>query len=166
MTPYITLTLAERRLAEFMGNARYERSRRSGIVDRKVGGQSNEETDREGIAAELAFCRYMNLYPPIDIGRYDDWDCRLPDGRRVDVKSTIYPTGRLLSVIWKKPKQIDLFALMVGKFPVYRCAGYMDARILLTDEYLTDLGYGPVYAASQSELLDIEELKNEITKRG
>jgi hypothetical protein len=55
---------------------------------------------------------------------------------------------------------------MVGKFPIYQCAGYIEAKVLMTDQYITDLGYGPVYAASQSELLDIEELKNEITKRG
>jgi hypothetical protein len=164
MTPYITLNPTERRLAQFIAKGRYERSRKRGIEDRKQGDQSNEMTDLEGMAAEIAFCRYMNLFPALDIGRYEDWDCILPDGRKVDVKTTVYPSGRLLAVTWKKPKQIDLFALMVGAFPVYRCAGYMTAKDLLSDEHLTDLGHGPVYAASQAELLNIEDLKNGFEK--
>jgi hypothetical protein len=64
----------------------------------------------------------------------------------------------------EKTKADRLFALMVGSFPVYRCAGYMAAKDLLSDEHLTDLGHGPVYAASQAELFSIEELKSGFEK--
>lgn len=159
MSRYISLTLTERKLAEYIAKSRYERSRKRGIEDRKMGDQSNEMTDLEGIAAELAFCNYMNIYPALDVSRYDDWDCILPDGRKVDVKTTVYPSGRLLAVTWKKDKQIDLFVLMLGQYPTYRCMGYMTAKDLLSEQRLTNLGHGPVYAASQSELSSIEELK-------
>lgn len=159
MSRYISLTLTERKLAEYIAKSRYERSRKRGIEDRKMGDQSNEMTDLEGIAAELAFCNYMNIYPALDVSRYDDWDCILPDGRKVDVKTTVYPSGRLLAVTWKKDKQIDLFVLMLGQYPTYRCMGYMTAKDLLNEERLTNLGHGPVYAASQAELSSIEELK-------
>lgn len=159
MSRYISLTPTERKLAEYIAKSRYERSRKWGIEDRKMGDQSNEMTDLEGIAAELAFCNYMNIYPALDVSRYNDWDCILRDGRRVDVKTTAYPSGRLIAATWKKNRQIDLFVLMLGQYPTYRCIGYMTAKDLLSEERLTNLGHGPIYAASQAELFSIEELK-------
>jgi hypothetical protein len=83
----------------------------------------------------------------------------LPDGVKVDVKTTMYSTGKLLAHLNKKGKKIDIFVLALGKFPTYRFAGYAMAADLINDDRITDLGYGPTYAMPQSALRDIEELR-------
>ena len=158
MTPYITLTVPEQRLAQFLAKSRYETNRRKGTTNLKVSHETVETIVLEGIAAELAFCRYVNVYPDLDL-KITDWDCVLPNGAKVDIKTTMHANGRLLSHPNKKNKQIDVFVLAIGKFPTYRFAGYALSSDLLNESRLTDLGYGPTYAISQSELRDVEELK-------
>jgi hypothetical protein len=159
MTPYITLNLTERRLAEFIAKCRYETSRKKGIKNLKVSNEKVEITELEGIASELAFCKYMNVYPDLEI-KVSDWDCVLPNGAKVDIKTTMYSTGKLLAHLNKKGKKIDVFVLALGKFPTYRFAGYALTADLIRDERITDLGYGPTYAMPQSDLRDIEELRD------
>ena len=158
MTPYITLTIPEQRLAQFLAKSRYETNRRKGTTNLKVSPETVEIIELEGISAELAFCRYINVYPDLDL-TISDWDCVLPNGAKVDVKTTMHQNGKLLSHLNKKSKQIDVFVLAIGKFPTYRFAGYALSSELLNDSRLTDLGYGPTYAIPQSELRDIEELR-------
>ena len=147
----ITLNEAEQRLAKFIATGRTNAARSNHITDRKMGSQSNEQTDLEGIAAEIAFCKMHNVYPDLNINARPAADCVLPNGLSVDVKATRYDTGRLLAVRWKKTN-VDMFALMVGEFPSYRYAGAMAAVELLRDERLRDFGHGLGYAADQSEL--------------
>ena len=147
----ITLNETEQRLAKFVALGRTKAARGNHITDCKMGNQSNEQTDLEGIAAEIAFCKIHNVYPDLNINARPAADCVLHDGTSVDVKATRYETGRLLAVRWKKTN-VDMFALMVGEFPTYRYAGVMAAVELLRDERLRDFGHGLGYAADQSEL--------------
>ena len=55
MTYKISLSENEQRLAIHIGQKRYANARLKNIKDSKIGDQSNEETDLEGFAAELAF---------------------------------------------------------------------------------------------------------------
>jgi hypothetical protein len=75
----------------------------------------------------------------------------LPDGKTVDVKATPYDGGHLLAARWKKCN-VQMYSLMVGKFPTYRHAGMMPAKELLREGRLKNFGYGESFAASQSEL--------------
>ena len=147
----ITLNEAEQRLARFIATGRTNAARSNHITDRKMGSQSNEQTDLEGIAAEIAFCKMHNVYPDLNINARPAADCVLPNGLSVDVKATRYDSGRLLAVRWKKTN-VHMFALMVGEFPSYRYAGAMSAVELLREERLRDFGHGLGYAADQSEL--------------
>ena len=147
----ITLNEAEQRLAKFIATGRSNAARSNQITDCKMGSQSGEQTDLDGIAAEIAFCKIHNVYPDLNIIDRPAADCILHNGASVDVKSTRYATGRLLAVRWKKPN-VDMFALMVGVFPSYRYAGSMTALELLSDSKLCDLGHGVGYGAMQSEL--------------
>ena len=155
---YIILSEAEQRLAKFLAQRRYENARNKGLTNAKMGDQSNELTDLEGIASEIAFCKLANIYPDLDLDHTNAADCYLRDGRAVDVKSTTYKTGRLLSVRWKDVTKVDVFVLMVGEFPKYRCAGFMQAKDLIQPDRLTDLGHGTGYAATQNELQPVEFL--------
>lgn len=111
----------------------------------------------QGIAGEFAFCKLFNLYPDFTtharskkVGD-DDGDASMPDGKRVDIKTTHRPHGRLLVVSWAKPV-VEWYALMVGTFPDYEFKGFMEARELLRDQRLTDLGHGLSFVADQAEL--------------
>lgn len=158
MSHFIVLTEAEQRLAKFLATRRYQNARSKGLFNAKMGDQSNELTDLEGIASEIAFCKLANIYPDLDLDHTNPADCYLRDGRSVDVKSTTYSSGRLLSVRWKNVSEVDLFVLMVGQFPRYRCAGFMSSAELIQPNRLVDLGHGEGYAATQNELQSIDAL--------
>ena len=147
----ITLNEAEQRLAKFIALGRINAARSNHVTDCKMGHQSGEQTDLDGIAAEIAFCKIHNVYPDLNIIERPAADCILHNGAAIDVKTTRYASGRLLAVRWKKPN-VDMFALMIGEFPSYRYAGSMTASELLKDERLRDFGHGLGYAADQSEL--------------
>lgn len=151
----ITLNEAEQKLAVFIAKKRYENNRAAGRHDGKVGPQSNWETDLEGIAAEIAFCRHMNVYPDLDTertGDLPDWDCLHPLMGRVDVKGTTYLTGKLLVVPSKSDHPANSYALMVGSFPSYEYVGWALAEDLIREENVTDLGHGKTYAMDQERL--------------
>jgi len=154
----VTLNETEQRLATYVAKMRYSSAREQGITNMKVGDQSNELTDLEGTGAELAFCKVANVYPDLAVTRSNDEDCYTRNGYAIDVKSTTYESGRLLAVKWKKLDKVDFYALMVGKFPNYRLAGFMRAEDLLKPEMVRDLGHGPTYAADQNQLIPPEDL--------
>ena len=148
----ITLNEAEQRLAKFLAKARYENARSKHIHDKKIGPQSGELTDLEGIAGELAFCRLMNVYPDLQTDEILSYDCLLLNGLRVDVKTTKYRNGKILAAGWKDKNAVDVYALMVGEFPNYRFAGMISAQKLMSEDKKINLGHGIVYAAEQDEL--------------
>lgn len=148
----VELNEAEQRLAKFLAKARYENARSKNIPNKKIGPQSNELTDLEGIAGELAFCKLMNVYPNLQTVVIPEDDCLLLNGLRVDVKTTKYKNGRVLAASWKEENTIDVYALMVGEFPSYRFAGMISAKKLLVEERKINLGHGVGYAATQDEL--------------
>lgn len=154
----VKLNQTEQELAQVIAQRRYESARGQGITDMKVGDQSNWETDLEGAAAELAFCKLANVYPDMEIGKASIEDCYLKNGYAIDVKTTRYEGGRLLAVRWKREKDVDLYALMVGTFPQYRLAGFMKSEDLINEAKLKDLGRGPVFAADQNELVKPDDV--------
>ena len=153
----VTLNEAEQRLAKYLAGRRHGLARENGRHNGRIGPQSDEETDLEGIGAEIAFCKLFNCYPDTEVGHTPDFDATVLPGRTVDVKATRYHGGRLLAVLGKKGKPPDFYALMIGSFPTYRCAGFMRADDLLQDVRIKDLGRGPGFAAEQIELQTAEE---------
>lgn len=159
----ITLDPTEQIICKAIANGRYQNARKQNIKNSKIGGQSNEQTDLEGLGSEIAFCKLFNVYPDLTVQvrssteGTDDGDAKIRDGRSVDVKSTKYATGRLLAVKWKKPK-VDLFALMVGEFPTYEFKGFMKSEELLKHERIGNLGRGEGFIAQQHELKVLENI--------
>ena len=154
---FIELTEAEQIFARELAANRTASARAGGQVNMKGSGQSQEQVELEGVGAELAFCKLMNVYPDTGNGPRPE-DCHLPDGRRVDVKATQHENGHLLAVRWKKPGAVHVYVLMIGEFPRYRCVGFLPSDDLLREERLREMGGGLVYAASQDELQRIEQL--------
>lgn len=153
----IELNELEQALARDIAANRHRNSREAGLKDVRRGAMSAESADLEGAGAELAFCKLANVYPDLD-GQPRPEDCHLADGRKVDVKATKHEHGHLIAVRWKKPGAVNVYALVVGQFPKYRCAGFMPSDDLLRETRLKDFGAGEAFAASQDELQRIEEL--------
>ncbi len=150
----ITLNDAEQRLARYVARARQEHDNQSEhITERKIGPQSQFETNLNGMGAEIAFCRLMNVYPSLDVvdnpAADPQGDCVVL-GRTVDVKATRYKNGQLLAVLWKEKK--DVYGLMTGTFPTYEFRGLADGDDLLSADNIVDLGHGPTYALAQEAL--------------
>lgn len=152
----VTLSEAEQKLAIFLAKKRYSNARTKGITDNKIGDQSNYFTDLEGMAAEIAACKLLNVYPDLQTNQIPIHDLITSKGYTVDVKVTKYETGKLLAVKNKIDSQCDYYMLMIGEFPVYRCAGFASSKDLLSEKTLTDLGKGKGHALNQNQLMPYE----------
>jgi hypothetical protein len=159
----VILNEAEQRLAQYLAKRRHDAARMDGIPDMKMGPQSAYDTDLEGIAAEIAFCKIMNVYPDTDIvvGTRPISDAYTTSMGSVDVKATKYKNGRLLATTKKYANHPDSYALMVGEFPRYKFVGWVPAEELLMKKNIRDLGHGEGYALDQSMLRKPESEEGE-----
>jgi len=149
----VTLDRGEQQVATVLATGRHHVNRKRDIANKRIGPQSDELTDLEGIAAEMAFCRIMNFYPDLGLEpRSGGFDCQSPSGITIDVKTTTYPSGMLLAVGGKKLDDADVYVLMIGKFPTYTWVGWAEAAELLDRNNIKDLGHGPTYALEQHRL--------------
>jgi hypothetical protein len=151
----VTLSEVEQKIARFIAKSRFQNNRNQLVNNSKIGDQSDELTDLEGVAGEVAFCKLFNLYPDFSIqvrASCDDKADANLCGLLIDVKTTMYRSGKLLAAIWKTDSKADVFALMTGEFPNYVFCGFMDRTELLRPERIGNLGHGDTYIAEQIEL--------------
>lgn len=153
MNTKITLTDAEQKLAIYLGKKRHQAARGANVKNVKIGPQPDEQTDLEGIAAEIAFCKLVNSYPDLDVGaRSGGYDCILHSGKTVDVKATTYKTGRLLAPLKKTLGDSDIYVLMVGEFPSYEFKGWAKAEDLINENSIITIKTNATYGLSQGQL--------------
>ena len=148
----ITLNAVEQRLTRFLAKERHASNRKAGVTNAKVGPQSDEDTDLEGIAAEIAYCKAMNVYPDLSLDARPTQDAFSTEHGGVDIKATKYKNGNLIARRCKSGYPPDSYALMIGEFPSYRFVGWIPAQDLLQSQNITDLGYGETYAMVQPDL--------------
>lgn len=147
----------EIKVSEVVGKARFDRNRNSGNFNAKRGDQSNMITDVDGVAAEIAYCKMVNVSPDLvtEIEKPNYWDC-IVNGYKVDVKQTGYSGGRL-SLATRKIKDgiCDFYVLITGsifKSKNFVFRGYMHRYELIKDERVGTLRKGLSYIATQDEL--------------
>ena len=161
----ITLNEAEIRLAKYIGKCRFDNARNNGIANQKMGSQSNQLTDENGMGGEIALCKFLNCYPDmeivLDLPSYD----LVYRGKRIDAKTTTYKDGRLLATLKTSLGDADIYVLVTGQIPDYTLAGWALETELLSDSNIRDLGHGRGYCMSQSQLLPINQLKTLDTNR-
>ena len=149
----VVLNDIEQELAQRVAKERYNKARKNNRTNLKMGNQSNEETDLNGVGGEIAFCKAYNLYPPLVTGEIDTYDCVMHDGKKIDVKTTIYKTGHLLAMKTKKEGDVDAYVLVTGSMPNYTIVGCATDTELLKESNLTDkFGHGEGYGLSQEQL--------------
>lgn len=109
-----------------------------------------------GFGAELAFCGLCNI--PFDSStiekesHFTKVDAVLLNGKTVDVKNTIYSSGKLIVRTGKEQKIVDIYALMIGTFPNFIFSGWATYEAIIQSTLIQDLGWGPAYTLTQSQL--------------
>jgi len=152
---HVKLNEAEVRLAKHLGKAREEMNKTT--KDMKMGNQDSLSTNIEAVGAELAVCKYLNLYPDTDTSSWAVADC-IFHGFTIDVKWSKSHRSNLVAK--KKPanKTCNIYVQVTGEMPNYKINGYCSAKQLFSEDSKTDLGYGETYLVLNSKLKDIENL--------
>ncbi len=155
----VTLTDSERQIAEFVAQRRFDGARDKNIHNNRKGPQSNYETDLEGMASELAAAKALNVWPDLteEIQVHD----LTYNGVTIDVKATKYHTGRLIAGLQKKNKSCDYYMLLVGECPTYDIKGFAKREDLLSEDTITDLGWGKLHALTQDKLTSLSNFLKE-----
>ena len=65
----------------------------------------------------------------------------------------------LVAGLWKKETFVDIFVLMIGKFPSFTYKGWVTHDYLINEKNIKDLGKGKGYCINQSELNKDLEIK-------
>ena len=114
------------------------------------------EININGFGAELAFCRLCDVEFDSSTdsreNHFNNADAILKDGRTVDVKNTNYSYGKLLVRMGKEKKIVDIYALVIGTFPVFKFAGWASYADIIKPETIKDLGTGDSYCLTQNQL--------------
>ena len=66
----IELNDGEQEICKIIAKLRYKNNRDNNVKNSKVGDQSDELTDLEGIGGEMAFCKMVNSYPDFSSGEF------------------------------------------------------------------------------------------------
>lgn len=126
------------------------------------GPQSSIQTDITGLGGEVACAKYLGIYPNLEFDTIEipKHDLILPNGLRVDVKTTEVMTNQLLVPYHKKDKGgVEIYILVVGTFPEFYIIGWLTAEEVFDEKYKSNPGHrGECYMINQVFLHPMEEL--------
>jgi len=109
-----------------------------------------------GFGAELAFCKLCNIsFDSTTVEKESHFtkvDAILRNGKTVDVKNTVYSSGKLIVRTGKEQKIVDIYALMIGVFPNFIFSGWATYNEIIQTKLIKDLGWGDAYTLNQSQL--------------
>jgi hypothetical protein len=154
----IKLSDSEIKICEWLAKSRYKNNRKENIFDKKIGPQSCEITDLDGVFGEFAFCKAFNLYPDMSIEPRKGGFDLLWNGYKIDIKTTRYKTGKLLATKDKKLEDSDIYVLITSSHNNFTIAGWCYCEELIKKSNLVDLGYGLTYCLPQEKLRDISKI--------
>jgi len=165
----MTLNDSEFALAKRIATERYENNRDEDIENQKIGPQSDYATDLNGMVAELAVAKELNVFPDLKIETGAGGTDMRYKYMTLDVKGTEYEDGKLLAPTWKQHKpHADVFVLVTidwlgDKYlasPELKIRGWEEAEEFFQSKHVINLGYGPTFGIEQEDLRPITELKN------
>lgn len=120
------------------------------------------DLDLLGAVAEIAFCKWRNVYPDLTIlPRHGSADAVI-DGKKIDIKATDRKDGRLLATTGKDLSAADVYVLAIVEGPVVEFIGYALAAELLHASTLLDLGHGKTHALDQSKLRKFKDFSKAV----
>ena len=150
----VELTEAECKVCRVVGEMRRSNNRKEGVTDLLVATEDPMHRDVQGIAAELAFAKYYNLYPPYDVHVRSAGEDFTVNGKTIDVKQSDYPNARLIVPPSKVEKDggSDNYVLVTGVMPNFIIQGHARKEDICNPNNLVKLRT-KVYA------LNIEQLR-------
>jgi len=176
----VKLDSIEQKILQILSQKRNRNARNSGVTDQlRATGHLNSNWENYGemnsFGAEFAFCKLSKCYhyfldfkiPSKETGT-DYGDVILPDQKIIDVKQTVYQTGKLVIEVrqasqYQKSK-IDAFALMVGGFDQndgsFSFRGFISKENLIQDFRRGYLNKIYDYIAKQSDLKSYQDMLN------
>ena len=150
---------SEQSLVIRVAKERSEYDKKNGFTDhRKAERQTAEFIERNGLGGELAFCKAFNLFPDIATDYPSEHDAVLPNGTKVEIKTTEYKTGKL---IVRRLNDADVYVLVTGTFPDYNIIGFIGSAELPNFEQELKSRSGKknkAFVVEQEDLQPIEDL--------
>jgi len=135
MVHEISLINTEIEVAKLIAQKRIETNRSANIINTPYAGYPQEKLDEHAAGAELAFCKFMNLYPDLTTHiRSGGPDC-IYNGARFDVKNTRHANGWLVVKACKNINDCDAYVLVTGMLPDYKIVGYMKSIDVFDQKY-------------------------------
>lgn len=149
----IFLTPEECLLSEILGRRRRAAGEKAGDFDLLVDSEKFMTHEIQGVAAEVAFAKYYNLYPPMDIGMKPNSADFVIGGKTIDVKQSKYDNARLIVPPYKLEGKgsCDSYVLITGEMPQLMMQGYARREDLCNPNNLVSLR-SLVYALSVDKL--------------
>jgi hypothetical protein len=121
------------------------------------------EMNKNGFGAELAFCKLCEIeFDSSTVEKeshFNKVDAVLPDGTTVDVKTTVYRTGKLIVRHGKEQKVVDIYVLMTGTFPTFTFCGWSSYEQIIKEDNTENLGWGNAYSLTQDKLNKVITIK-------
>ena len=152
----VTLAPDELLLCQFVGRARSLIARTARVPDAKQGDQDGPEADVRGFAAEFAFAKKHNTFPDLGLTPRSGSADGLVGKFRYDIKSTHYPSGKLLCTL-KDNADVDIYVLAIVDLPVVKFPGWVFKDELRSPGNIKSLGHGDGYVLEQKDLRKFKE---------
>lgn len=149
----ITLNETEQRLAKYLASQWTKYDDQIGYPP-TISGKPVLQNNIDAIGAEIAFCKAANIYPNLNLHGFEEWDCTLPGGTKVNVKQSPRKGSHLdLLVQIKKYKTYpDIYVLMIGTFPTYEYAGWIEKEKVIKPERINHRLPKPAYTYPRRHL--------------
>ena len=135
----ILLNEAEIRLARYLGKARPLSNRSAGVVDRKAAPE-NQDIETDAVAAEIAMCKALNVYPDLTIEPRSKGANLEVFGIKIDVKQTRLENGRLIVNAGKIQSDTHVYVLLTGEIPKFVFRGFYLKYDVFNDKWKKNFG--------------------------
>jgi len=149
------LSLSEQAMLINLASDRSKGNRNAGFRNSKISPEDYYSVELRGLGGAYTFCKEHEISPDpvLQQGpRRGSITVTSPHGYRVNIKTTKYENGRLLSSVNASQRGIDVYALMIGEFPDFRFVGWEFADKVRQEENRTFIGRSENYALEQHEL--------------
>ena len=155
----VTLSRQDLSLCKQGATLRWQLARLSGVTNqRKDKNRSDQDLDMLGLMAELAVAKVFSIkHSPFQMGVDDGSDMYLGN-ISIDVKSTFYPTGKLLFKSKASFKSdCAVLACKIAKNQI-NVVGFIPRSIFLDKAIEINLGHGKGWAIEQNQLMQLGKL--------
>lgn len=154
----VQLTNTEYMICVQLGMMRHEMNRAANVQDKTIWKSQNKmKIETMGVMAEMAFCKWANLYFEMDLAPQSGTTDVIYQGWKCDIKATERADGQLLVSQWKKKESSDVYILGITDGLSVDFVGFATANDIIQPSRLKDLGYGPTYCMAQQELTKFKD---------